>query len=322
MSSFFELGLAQHIDTNSVLSKIDKLINWQKIKIILGEVHSPLGRCGYDILALFKCLLLQNWHSLSDLSLEEALKVRLDFMYFTGFHFGDNLPDETTICRFRNKLIEQKKYEPLFSEVTRQIENQGLKVKNASVAIVDATLIVANARPNSVYHENTEGELEKEYSKDADARWLKKGKKTHFGYQAFARCDEEGFIEQTLVTPANLSEVKQLEDMVQGVQTGVRVQTDKGFFSQGNKDLLKARGLKNGLMFKAFRNKPLTEKMKKFNKIISKTRYRIEQCFGTIKRRFCYVRASYFGTDKVHTQFLMKALCHNLLKASNKIQIA
>ena len=60
------------------------------------------------------------------------------------------------------KLIEQNKYEALFSEITRQIERQGLKVKNASVAIVDATLITTNARPNSVYHENPKGELEKE----------------------------------------------------------------------------------------------------------------------------------------------------------------
>jgi IS5 family transposase len=321
MSSFFELGLERHIDVNSVLSKIDKLIDWDKIKIILGEVHSPLGRCGYDVLALFKCLLLQNWHSLSDLGLEEALKVRLDFMCFTGFHLGGNLPDETTICRFRNKLIEQNKYEALFSEITRQIEGQGLKVKNASVAIVDATLITANARPNSIYHENPKGELEKEHSKDADAKWLKKGNKTHFGYQAFTRCDAEGFIEQTLVTPANLSEVKHFKNMLEGLDAGVRVQADKGFFSQDNKDLLKLRGLKSGLMFKAFRNKPLTAKMKKFNKIISKTRYRIEQCFGTIKRRFRYVKASYFGTEKVHTQFLMKAMCYNLLKAVNKIQI-
>jgi transposase, IS5 family len=252
MSSFFEIGLERHIDVNSVLSKIDKLINWDKVRAILGEVHSPLGRCGYDVLALFKCLLLQNWHSLSDAGLEDALKVRLDFMYFTGFHLGDNLPDETTICRFRNKLIEQNKYEELFSEITRQIERQGLKVKNASVAIVDATLITANARPNSVYHENIDGEFEKEQSKDADAKWLKKGNKTHFGYQAFTRCDGEGFIEQTLVTPANLSEVKHLEPMVDALEAGVRVQADKGFFSKDNKDLLKARGLKNGLMFKAF----------------------------------------------------------------------
>ena len=73
MASFFDVGAQQHIDKNGILSKIDKLINWRKIEKILGEVDSDLGRTGYDVVQLFKCLLLQSWHSLSDPSLEEAL---------------------------------------------------------------------------------------------------------------------------------------------------------------------------------------------------------------------------------------------------------
>ena len=143
MSSFFDVGVERHIDKNGVLSKIDALINWGKIEKILKGVNSDLGRTGYDIVQLFKCLLLQSWHSLSDPGLEEALHVRLDFMVFTGFSIGEKMPDETTFCRFRNKLIEQKKYEKLLKEINRQLENHNLKVKQASVAIVDATLIEA-----------------------------------------------------------------------------------------------------------------------------------------------------------------------------------
>jgi transposase, IS5 family len=242
-------------------------------------------------------------------------------MVFTKFSIGDKLPDETTFFRFRNKLVVQNKYETLLKEINRQLEKHNLKVKQAPVAIVDATLITANARPNTVYKETLEGDLDKEQSKDADARWLKKGKKSHFGYQGFSRCDAEGFIEKTHVTPANLSEQKQLETMTEGLSMGVRVQTDKGFFSAENKKNLRDKGLKNGLMYRAFRNKPLTRRMKQFNKLISKTRYRIEQCFGTIKRRFGYQKASYFTTARVNGQFAVKAMCLNLLKACNKIQL-
>jgi len=322
MASFFDVGVEHHIDRNGVLSKIDALINWRRIEKILGDVHSDLGRTGYDVVRLFKCLLLQSWHSLSDPGLEEALRVRLDFMVFTGFSIGDRLPDETTFCRFRNKLIQQNKYEKLLKEINRQLERHNLKLKQASVAIVDATLIEANARPNTVYKETEVGDLDKEQSKDPDARWLKKGKKSHFGYQAFSRCDAEGFIEKTHVTPANLSEQKQLDHMTEDLEKGVRVQTDKGFFSAENKQDLRDKGLKNGLMYRAYRNKPLTKRMKQFNKLISKTRYRIEQSFGTIKRRFSYQKASYFTTEKVNAQFTLKAMCLNLLKACNKIQIA
>jgi len=322
MRSFFDIGVEEHIDKNGILSKIDALINWRRIEEILGDVHSDLGRTGYDVVQLFKCLLLQNWHSLSDPGLEDALHVRLDFMVFTGFSIGDKLPDETTFCRFRNKLTQQKKYEKLLNEINRQLEQHNLKVKQASVAIVDATLIDANARPNTVYKETETGSLDKEQSKDPDARWLKKGKKSHFGYQAFSRCDAEGYIDKTHVTPANLSEQKQLDHMTAGLEKGVRVQTDKGFFSQENKQNLRKKGLKNGLMYRAYRKKPLTKRMKQFNKLISKTRYRIEQSFGTIKRRFSYQKASYFTTQKVDAQFALKAMCLNLLKACNKIQIA
>ena len=75
-------------------------------------------------------------------------------------------------------------------------------------------------------------------------------------------------------------------------------------------------------MYKAFRNKPITSRMNKFNKLISRTRWRIEQCFGTIKHRFRYKKASYFGRDKVNAEFMMKAMCLNLLKAVNKISVA
>ena len=79
--------------------------------------------------------------------MEQALLVRLDFLQFTGFNVGDDLPDETTFCRFRNKLFASGKYEKLLNEVNRQLEAHGLKLKHADDGIVDATLISSNARP-------------------------------------------------------------------------------------------------------------------------------------------------------------------------------
>ncbi len=58
---------------------------------------------------------------------------------------------------------------------------------------------------------------------DPDATWLKKGSKSHFGYQSFVQCDAEGFVEHTHTTPANLAETKELERAVSEVQRGVRV---------------------------------------------------------------------------------------------------
>jgi len=211
-----------------------------------------------------------SWHSLSDPGLEQRLRVRLDFLRFTVFSVGDNLPDETRFCRFRNKLASQGKYEKLLKENNRQLESRGLKVKASPLAIVDA----------------------------------------------------EGFIGKTHVTPANLAETKELETLLDGLKAGTRLAADKGFAGCANKRKLKERKLKNGLIYKAHRNKPLTERMKRFNKRVSRFRWRIEQNFGTLKRRFSFSKASYFTTEKVAAQFCMKAVCLNLLKAANKVRPA
>jgi len=320
MSSFFDIGLVDHIGQDNQILKLEKLLDWSKFSKYLKNVHSKDGPTGYDTLQMFKCLLLQSWHSLSDPGLENALRVRLDFLQFTGFSVGDNLPDETTICKFRNKLVAKKKFAPLFNEVNHQLEAIGLKVKSANLAIVDATIIDSNARPRKVIEADID--YQTSHSADPDASWVKKGKRAYFGYRAYACADAEGFIGQTHVEPANCSEMKQLSKVTDGLAPGARVQADKGFSSKDNRAYLRSIGLKNGLMYKAHRNKPLTKWMKKFNREISRTRFRIEQCFGTIKRRFGYVKASYFTREKVDAQFMMKALCQNLLKAINKVSFS
>ena len=49
-------------------------------------------------------LLLKDWHCLSDEALEDELRERDSFRRFCGFRAADQIPDHTTICRFRNDL--------------------------------------------------------------------------------------------------------------------------------------------------------------------------------------------------------------------------
>ena len=90
-------------------------------------------------------LLIGQWHGLSDPKLEESLRVRFDFMLFSGLYLQGSVPDETTHCRFRNALINADAYDALLAEVCRQVENHGLKMKEAGAAISDATLIESAA---------------------------------------------------------------------------------------------------------------------------------------------------------------------------------
>jgi len=72
---------------------------------------------------------------------------------------------------------------------------------------------------------------------------------------------------------------------------------------------------------KARVNKPLTAAQKRFNRLIAKIRYKVEQGFGTLKRRFKFTRASYFTAAKVRGQMFLNALAFSLLKGLNKINL-
>ena len=72
-------------------------------------------------------------------------------------------------------------------------------------------------------------------------------------------------------------------------------------------------------MRKAHRKHPLSEAQTKRNRYLSKTRYVVEQSFGTLHRKFRYARAAYFGPVKVSVQSHLKAMCLNLLKAANRL---
>ena len=96
---------------------------------------------------MFKCLLIGQWHNLSDPKLEECLRVRFDFMLFAGLDLYGSVPDDTTHCRFRKALVKAHAHDVLLAEVCRQIEHHGLKVKEATAAIIDATLIESAGGP-------------------------------------------------------------------------------------------------------------------------------------------------------------------------------
>ena len=80
-------------------------------------------------------------------------------------------------------------------------------------------------------------------------------------------------------------------------------------------------GTYHATMRKAHRNRPLTEAQTKHNRYLSKTRYVVEQSFGTLHRKFRYARAAYFGLCKVSAQSHLKAMCLNLLKAANRLSV-
>lgn len=342
MTTFFELT-AEQLTKKSRIVEIGKMINWEKMRYRFKKMSkwsdgSECGQKPYDIMSMVRAMVIQQWHSLSDPGLEEALHDRMSFILFCGFNPEEGIPDETTFCRFRNKLAELKLDKILMRLINEQLEAKELKVKQATGAVVDATIVSSCCRPRRVIEiEKDREELNSadnaehpktaavavEESKDSEARWLKKGKKSYFGYKAFMRTDVgDGYIDAVHVESANVSEMKHLVDVLEGIAEGARVYADKGYAFNEDRDCLKDRKLKDGLMRKAVRGKPLTHWEKVRNKLISKERYIVEQCYGTLKRIFGAEQASYRGKRKTENQLVLKSICFNLLKAFRKQQYA
>ena len=96
--------------------------------------------------------------------------------------------------------------------------------------------------------------------------------------------------------------------------------TDKGYKVTNNDNLLKDEKIKNRIQHKAYRNRPLTYWEKIFNKLISKTRYVVERTFEGMKLWFGAGLARYRGIEKMHTQHILEAICHNLKRAPGLVR--
>jgi IS5 family transposase len=102
-----------------------------------------------------------------------------------------------------------------------------------------------------------------------------------------------------------------------GLPSGACISADKGYAGEPNRKYLADNGYLDGIMRKAYRNKPLPEEDKKRNTAISKIRWIVERSFGTLKKVHGFVRARYLGRAKVELELHLQALAHNLRKAIN-----
>ena len=307
------------------------LLDWDKINAIIDKYYpkgkSATGKPSYDGLLLFKMCLLQTWYGLSDYEVEDSVNDRISFGYFCGLNIDQQSPDHSTLSRFRTALTKANVFDKLFKEINQQLEEHQIIVKTG--LIIDASVIDTPLRPkgkskHKVVEDRTEDKevaAEKEYasSVDEDGTWLKKRGKYHFGFKKHHLTDDEGLVVGLVTTTASTNEIANLEDVLDSstidLPDGIPLKGDKGYQSKNNRNILKKRKLKNHILKKALKNKPLTRWEKKFNKLIGQTRYKVERTFGGIKRWFNGGLARYRGMSKMHTQNLMEAICYNLYRS-------
>lgn len=326
---------------NTFLEQIDALIDWYPIIKIINKyytkVNSATGRPAYSGLCLFKMSLLQTWYGMSDYEVEERINDSISFGRFCGFSVEETSPDHSTLSRFRTLLTRHNAYDELLNAVNKQLEANNILVRTG--AIVDASIVDTPLKPKTkpgfkieddrAESERDTQEIEKEKKEhkflevhvpgvDSQAAWIKKGKKARFGYKKHVVTNsEEGLVLAVLTTPANINEISNLGDVLKKVQLVEETPfyADKGYMSKKNQDIIDNMNLIDCILYKAYKNKPLTNKMRELNKFWGATRFKVERFFGSVKRWFAGGVARYRGLAKTHTQNVLEGIAYNLYRS-------
>jgi len=291
--------------SNDALGEIDRLVDWTAVDRVLAGVHtSGRGEPAYPPLMMFKVLLLQRWHALSDPAMEAALSDRLSFMRFAGLSLSDETPDHSTIWRFRQKLIEDGLAEKLFAEVADQLSRRGLLLRQGT--LIDASLVTSAARRPRM-------DEPKQSPVDPDARFgttNERGRYT-FGYKAHVAVDQgTGLIRAQRLTAGNVQEVDVAAELIPS-DAGT-VYADRAYDSDRLRQHLRAGGLGDGLMRRARKNKPLDQAALERNHALIPVRRNVERVFGTMKRSYRMGRMRAYSLARNVVDLCLFAIAFNL----------
>jgi IS5 family transposase len=303
------------------IGKLSDIIDWEGFRGDLEDIlgygnrdSSKGGRPPFDPVFMFKVLVLQKFHGLSDASVEEQIADRFSFMRFLGLRPGDAIPDSNTVWDFREALERdgRKGSERLFARFDEMLETRGLIGHEGS--IIDASFVDAPRQRNTREQNESikKGERPAEFDqdtpkgrqKDCEARWAKKNNETHFGFKNHAKVDAKSkLIIKGKTTGANVHDSQVFKDLVD--KTDNAVFADSAYESAENERyLLEDCDCEDFVMFKGRRGHPLTEEEKATNTLRSRIRVRVEHVFG---------RMSQMGMDIVRSIGLKRGSQHNTL---------
>ena len=279
------------------LDEMNLVVPWAALVALIAP-HAPArspkgGRPPFAVETLLRIHFLQQWFNLSDPAMEEALYDTPMFREFAGLDMGEeNLPDESTILRFRHLLEEHNLALQILATVNATLTAKGLLLKQGTV--VDATLIAA---PSST--KNRTGE------RDPEMHQTKKGNQWHFGMKAHAGVDaDSGLVHTVVTTAANAHDITQAHALLHGQETDVFA--DAGYRGVDKREEIqtqhpnvrwhvammpgKRKTLDKGSLMGALLDALETTK--------ARIRAKVEHPFRVIKRQFGYVKVKYRGLAK------------------------
>lgn len=176
------VNLEELIPSDHFLRRLKDLFPWDVWaepfeKCFKGE--KEYGPRGYPVSVLLKMTVLSYLFNLSDPQTEIFVKENMPARYFVGLGLHQPIPDETTLCRFRGRIVSQKRGDllnELFGRVINKAEKLGIEI--GRVQILDSVHTKSKINPDKERRQERENESrddEPKFPKDPDATWGCKG---------------------------------------------------------------------------------------------------------------------------------------------------
>jgi transposase, IS5 family len=191
------------------LAEMEAVVPWQALLDRI-EPHYPKtskkgGRPPFPLATMLWIHLLQQWYSLSDPDMEEALIEVPTIRRFAGIDLiSDRIPDETTILTFRHLLEKHELVEQIFETDKAHLSARAMTMRQGT--IVDATLIAA---PSST--KNKEGK------RDPEMHQTKKDNQWYYGMKVHIAVDKDSGLNHSVVTTAaNVHDLTSAAELLHG----------------------------------------------------------------------------------------------------------
>ena len=259
---------------------MDRVVPWSNLVAEIAPFmpEGKRGRPPFPVESLLRIHFMQQWFTLSDPAMEEALHDMPLFRDFAGLGgWDDRLPDESTILRFRHVLEKHKLAERILATVNLLLGAKGLMLRSGTV--VDATLISA---PSST--KNASGE------RDPEMHQSKKGQQWFFGMKAHIGVDaDSGLVHTVRGTSGNVSDVVEANSLLHGQETDVFA--DAGYQGahkrpDAKEDVQWHVAMRPGLRKLLDKADPMDALTNQVERIKASIRAKVEHPFRIIKRQF------------------------------------
>jgi len=288
------------------LDEMDRVVPWSDLVAEIAPFmpEGKRGRPPFPVESLLRIHFMQQWFTLSDPAMEEALHDMPLFRDFAGLGgWDDRLPDESTILRFRHVLERHKLAERILATVNLLLGAKGLMLRSGTV--VDATLISA---PSST--KNTSGE------RDPEMHQSKKGQQWFFGMKAHIGVDaDSGLVHTVRGTAGHVGDVVEANSLLHGQEKDVFA--DAGYQGAHKRPDAKEGvqwhvAMRPGLRKLLDKADPMDALTEQVERIKASIRAKVEHPFRVIKRQFGHVKVRYRGlaknTAQLHTLFALANL--------------